>query len=507
MKIYILLLEDKIKTLISKLDINKLSKDKRDLLFDRLKQENASFTNINKRTLNYISYCNTQDYIIWPRYMNIVLQKFFRENNIQFEVIDEVNYYTSNLDKNMSIKLDIFKHNQLVIDIIHEILLKYNGAILKLDTGSGKTLILNALICKLKQKTIIVVKNKSLGDQMYEDIHNNVNLPERCNYIKKEISVNYGNEEFKKSVKFCKNCNYVCLINGNMNKHNKKLLESGNYLIAIIVINTALNKPPSFWQQFGFAIFDECQNYVTDKRTDIYNLCRSKYMFGLSANPDKPWNYKLLTHNIGPIVNGNNIIPERKLYGNVQIYTYNGDKEYTKTVLSKTNKVSIPKMVELMYLDDARCQFIVDILIEAINRNENIFVFGLRNDLITKLYNMLIETWNNSLNSQDESIKLVPVIMNADSTEKDKEIAKYLANVIFTNYAYSEGINIPRFKSMLIASPYKGNGIQITGRIIRKDFDEERTIYDILDNNYIIKKQLYTRIEVYKQRNFEINWI
>src|SRR5690606_27244796 len=121
MKIYILLLEDKIKTLISKSDINKLSKDKRDLLFDTLKQENASFTNINKRTLNYICYNNTQDYIIWPRHMNILLQKFFRNNEIQFEVIDKVNYYISDICQDMSIKLDIFKHNQLVINIIHEI--------------------------------------------------------------------------------------------------------------------------------------------------------------------------------------------------------------------------------------------------------------------------------------------------------------------------------------------------------------------------------------------------
>lgn len=466
----------------------------KDLFSFMTEQQKAVLDKFNGGKDIYIPYRLLNNMLIMPRFMFQFISDYLTEKNIEHEVkhkshvpIDKfISVYRAGFGK---LKIDIFPDKVKVIDKIINELQSRHGLIVKLDTGKGKSVIISEITRRLDMKTNIIVKDKTLQVQLAKEIHTAFHLDNVDNcHIDECISKAGGSY-----------CNYIAFLGGNKTKHNTDLLESGNYKILISVINSARVKPTSFWKQFGITFIDECQTCTPEKFSEIFDTCQTHYMVGLSATPDEKWNSVMLEHNIGkiidfdPYINSNGVVN-----GKVYKVVYNGPNEYTRRMVNSKGIVSIAKMVEQFMHDPQRNELIINIIIEAVNKHKFGFVFAMRNDFLRILKQML----DCECDVRDIAIK--SVVLCADSSNDERESAYNDADVVFTNYAFGTGLNIVRARFEVHASPYKNGGKQITGRILRKDFAEERYYYDIIDNKTQLREQFSTRELLYNARGLTI---
>jgi hypothetical protein len=146
----------------------------------------------------------------------------------------------------------------------------------------------------------------------------------------------------------------------------------------------------------------------------------------------------------------------------------------------------------------------------------NIFVFSERRSHLEYLYqqfNYLLEekyTENNyksylSIPELDINNNLV---LYGGSSDEDIQMAKNKSNIIFTTYSYSStGVSIDKMNAVILTTPRKSKSKQIIGRIFRLNKEHshiKRIIIDIIDNKSVLKNQLYSRMDAYKERECNI---
>lgn len=472
----------------------------KDLFSFMTEQQKAILDKFNGGKDIYIPYKLLNNLLIMPRYMFQFISDYLTEKNIEHVVnhkshvpIDKfISSYKAGFGK---LKIDIFPDKVRIIDKIISELQSRHGLIVKLDTGKGKSVIISEITRRLNMKTNIIVKDKTLQVQLAKEIHAAFHLDEDC--CDRYIDDNTGKECISKAGgSYCK---YIAFLGGNKTKHNTDLLESGNYKILISVINSARTKPASFWKQFGITFIDECQACTAEKFSEIFDTCQTHYMVGLSATPDEKWNSVMLEHNIGKIIDFDPYIKSNgTINGKVYKIIYNGPAEYTRRMVNSKGIVSIAKMVEQFMRDPERNRLITNIIIDAVEKHKYGFVFAMRNDFLRILKQMLDDE------CEVRGITINSVVLCADSTNDERESAYNDADVVFTNYAFGTGLNIVRARFEVHASPYKNGGKQITGRILRKDFAEERYYYDIIDNRTQLRDQFSTRELLYNARGLVI---
>lgn len=441
------------------------------------------------------------DLLIMPRFMFQRLKQYFTEKEIEHEVIHSSHISLDKLKAESTrkfgkLKVGLYANKVAVIDKIISDLQTDHGLIVKLDTGKGKSVIIAEVIRQMGLLTNIVVKDSTLQRQMFKDLHKTLELDclEDCPLLSDGEP---GGKPPCMSKSGLSKCNYIALLGGTKSVSNVRLLDSHkNYKILISIINSAKDKDLMFWSKFGLTIFDECHNYTSDKNSAIYQRSQTQYMLGLSATPTKRWNHMMLEHNIGKIVDFDPYIEDSvKLKGIVHKVQYRGPPNYTKVLKNSRGVMSVARMVKQFMEDESRNDLILGLIVDAVRKHKFGFVFAMRNDFLVELKTRL------------EAIapEITSMVLCSDTSNIDKEITIKEVNVVFTNFSFSEGINLTHMRFLLTASPYKGNGRQITGRLLRdlKD-DEIRYFYDIIDANTKLAQQFEEREQVYLQRGFEI---
>lgn len=440
----------------------------------------------------YKPYSRLGDKLILPRFMYQLIEEYFRNNKIEYTINHKshrsIADYRSRLRSQFGkLKIEIFPDKLAVIDMIIANIEANKGLIVKLDTGKGKSVIISEVTRRLGLMTHIVTKDKTLQQQMFDELHTNMHLD--CSEDCKGCLLKSG----------ASNCKYIALLGGVSSVSNSNLVDSGNYKILISIINSAARKTSDFWKPFGMTIFDECHNYTSYERSKIFENCQSPYMLGTSATPDRRWNCKLIEHNIGRIVDYDRYISASGIVkGTVYKILYRGPPEYTMRICNKKGIVSVAKMVQQFMNDPERNKVLIELIIHAVRKHKHGFVFAMRNDFLFMLKDMLDNR------CAREGIPMISVVLCSGISAEEKQIAMKSANVIFTNYAFSEGLNIVHTRFEILASPYKENGKQITGRIMRKNLDDERFFYDLIDCNTSLKSQYKERKENYDSRGFTI---
>jgi len=442
----------------------------------------------------YKPYVQTEDgtTFIFPRFMYQKIEDYCNENDIKYVINHNTHKPIEAYEKLLTskfgnLKIDIFPDKLKVIDMIIENLRANKGLIVKLDTGKGKSVIISEVTRKLNVKTHMITKDSTLQRQLYEELHTNMDLDCEADCVK--CMTESGASK----------CKYIALLGGTKSRSNTELLENGNYKILISIINSASKKPSEYWRLFGLTIFDECHGYTSNEWSKIFDYCQTPYMLGTSATPERRWNSILIEHNIGriidfdPYVESNGVIK-----GTVYKVTYKGPPEYTARICNKKGIVSVAKMVKQFMEDPTRNKILIELIIRAVTNHKHGFVFAMRNDFLFMLKEML------DAESAKRELDIKSVVLCSGISNEDKKIAKTSANVIFTNYAFSEGVNIVHTRFEVLASPYKENGKQITGRVMRKNYDDERFFYDIIDANTSLRSQYTERKENYNKRGFNI---
>jgi superfamily II DNA or RNA helicase len=382
-------------------------------------------------------------------------------------------HYTGTISENKTV---------LIEKVINQ-LQTIGGATLKLNTGKGKSVIASYLIHHFHKHAVLIAYSESLQDQLREEI-----------VTRMGDSVN------------------IILIGSKHVKQTKALLAAqltddtmitylGDKLnIFISIYQSAHKLSDIFWKYIHLTVFDESHCYCNTTGINLVENCTTPLVLGLSATPEYDWRSPMTQYWCGPIINGDEHVPDRDLKGKVSIISYHGPKIYTTDQRDSTGKRSNTLMVKLLSEDPTRNKLILDNIKALLLDNYVIIVFAGRIDMLEKL-NVLTNTLIKSMHNREY---LSGLLVGGVPSELQREI-KTTYDVIFTNYLFTRvGVNIPRATAIILASPYKNNGKQINGRILRSDDPKLRRYIDIVDENTPLKRQLTTRKQDYLDRKFEI---
>ncbi len=330
--------------------------------------------------------------------------------------------------------------------------IQHRNAILLSPTGSGKSLIIYALVRWLlaayaEKDILIIVPTTSLVEQMYNDFKSyGYDVDRHCHRI-------YSGKD-KKTFK----------------------------RVVISTWQSIYRFPQDWFARFGAVFGDECHGFKSKSLTTIMNKCtEAEYRFGTTGTLDGA-----LTHEL--VLQG--------LFGKIFRVTTTRQLQDKDTLA----KLSIRRIV-LQYKEEERKQFgkqnyqdEIKYIIGYEKRNK--FIRNLTIDLTGNtlvLYNYVEKhgkpLYNLIKDKADERRKIFFVSGNTATSDREaiRSIVEKQKNAIIVASlgTFSTGINIRNLHNIVFASPSKSQirVLQSIGRGLRKtDDDKHTTLYDIVDD-------------------------
>lgn len=362
------------------------------------------------------------------------------------------------------------------------------GVTLKLNTGKGKSVILSYVAWWLGKHTFFASYTAELSEQLYDEV---------VDKMGNSVRVVRVGSSYPKDTK--------ALMEAQTSDEKMRKYLEGKQTIIICVYKSAHKLNDTFWKYIYFAAFDESHCYCNTTGINIIENCKVPKIMALSATPTYDWKSMMAPYWCGPILDGDTFVPDRELSGKVSIISYYGKPMYTEAQRDVNGKKSVTLMVKLLGEDPDRNKLIIDNIVKLLLEKYVIYVFSCRNDMLAKL-DALLKTRVGSMEWECEP-PISGILVGETPKELRREI-KASYNVIFTNYAFTRvGINIPHATASIYASPYKENGKQINGRILRSNDSIVRRYIDIVDENTSLKTQLNSRIPDYLERKFEVEYL
>lgn len=329
-----------------------------------------------------------------------------------------------------------------------KILNKQNSVVIAAYTGCGKTITSIYIACKIKLKTLIVISRVILIDQWIESIQKFV-----------------GDAKIQKLTS------------------KSKLDEDADFYI-INAINVPKH-PHSFYKNIGTLIVDEVHLIATKVLSKSLAYILPKYNIALSATPTRSDGMDTLIH----LYFGKEII-YKKL--NKKHIVYKVDTKFKPDFeLNQAGKVDWDSVLRSQAGDTKRNELIIDIVKHYKSR---VFLILCKRVVQAKYLNERFKEEN------IDSLCLVG----------GKKYVKTNARVLTaTIQKCGTGFDNPRLDSLILAGDVQEYFIQYLGRVMRRQ-DVIPYIFDLVDNNGILKRHYYTRRKIYLEhggvfKKFELN--
>ena len=350
--------------------------------------------------------------------------------------------------------------------------IKFRRKLLLSPTGSGKSLIIYALVrwhLLKERKILIIVPTVSLVEQLYKDF----------------IEYGWYVEDIVHKIK------------GGTEK----------YVSNPVIISTwqSIYKEPSkFFERFDVIIGDEAHLYKAKSLTSILTKCRdAKYKVGLTGTLDGLESHQLVLEG---------------LFGRVD--------RVTKTIdLMEKGQLSDLKVRVLLlkhgYVPFDSYQQEMDYICSHTRRSN--FIAKLALDLegnTLVLFNYIEKhgdpLWEIINNRVEENRKIFFIHGGVDAVEREeaRKICETQKDaIILASYGtFSTGINIRNLHNVIFASPSKSRvrNLQSIGRVLRKGENKSQAVlYDIADDchrgssyNYTFR-HLVERMKIYDEEGFD----
>lgn len=367
----------------------------------------------------------------------------------------------------------------IVAEILRNMMSQTGTASLNLRAGYGKTFIAGGLICALGVHAIYVVPTRELAKQTVEDLR--IVLPD-------EIIVRYvdTSDELAKIVAGIGGACDVCVA-----VINTVLIAAPKYETTGHCINTA----------FSLAIFDEVHTYCSQKRSNIFWLAQTNYMFGMSATiGDRRDGFDFaVAHHLPPLIDAAQVrgfsYGENPFMLHVHAIKFKARAEFAQNLRhEKTGEIFTHYMYEQFTADNERNELVVHCARELYTRKHNTFIFVEERAHAEKLRDALV---------QDAQIPQEEIVLFYGGTSEETRalaIAENGARIIIATFSYcGTGISIVRMSAMILASPRYSNMKQIIGRILRRGSDATivRDVIDIIDYKTCLARQFRIRQNAY----------
>lgn len=350
--------------------------------------------------------------------------------------------------------------------------IKHNRKLLLSPTGSGKSLIIYALVrwhLAKKREVLIIVPTTSLVNQLVQDFKD------------------YGWQ----AGAYC----------------HQIMAGAEKYTDAPVVVSTwqsIYKEPKKFFERFDTIIGDEAHLYKAKSLTGILNKCHdAKYRVGLTGTLDGLESHQLILEG---------------LFGRCD--------RVTNTVDLMKKGLLTPLRVRILLLKHGHVPFDyyqqeMDYLVTHTRRNNFICKLALDlegNSLV--LFNYVEKhgdpLWELINTKVEEGRKVFFIHGGIDATEREeaRKICEKESNaIILASYGtFSTGINIRNLHNVIFASPSKSRvrNLQSIGRVLRKgDNKAQAVLYDIADDcskgnshNYTFRHLLH-RMKIYTEESFD----
>ena len=348
-------------------------------------------------------------------------------------------------------------------------------ASLNLRAGYGKTFIAGGLIYSLGVRALYVVPTRELAKQTVDDL--SAILPDGANVRYVDAS-----DELVK------------IVNGENKECDVCVAVINTVLIAAQKCGTARMSAA-----FSLAILDEVHTYCSQKRSEIFWIAQTNFMFGMSATiGDRRDGFDFaVAHHLPPLIDAAQVrgfsYGENPFTLHVHAIRFKARADFAQNLRHETTgEIFTHYMYEQFARDDERNELIAHCARELYARGHNTFIFVEERAHAEKLRDCVVRYI-----PQDEI-----VLFYGGTSEETRAlaIAEDGARVIIATFSYcGTGISIVRMSAMILASPRYSNMKQIVGRILRRGSDAAivRDVIDIVDYKTCLARQFRIRQNAY----------
>ena len=308
--------------------------------------------------------------------------------------------------------------------------------LLSLPTGFGKTFLSLKLSTVTKMKTLIIVNKIVLMNQWEESI-----------------------------VKFCPKAKVQLLKNKEVDPD-----------VDFYIIN-AINIPKRSFadlKDIGTLIVDECHLIMAEMLSKCMIYLSPRYLIGLSATPYRTDGMDAL---IGFYFGQDKIIKTLKREHIVYKIETGFQPLYTLTTDGKVNWGSL---LDSQCNDTERNELIISIVQKF--KDRNILVLSKRVEQCNYLFQRLV----------DEKENVTSLI------GKEQEFDRSARILIGTTSKCSTGFDFAKLDTLILACDVKDYFVQVLGRVLRRP-EVKPIIFDLVDDNPILKIHFFDRLKVYKE--------
>jgi len=250
-----------------------------------------------------------------------------------------------------------------------------------------------------------------------------------------------------------------------------KLEDCDFYIINAINVT---KKSLLFFREMGTLIVDECHLIMAECLSKCMQYIIPRYVIGLSATPYR-------TDGMDPLIQM--YFGEYKIIKLLErkhtVYKVKTDfiPDYT---LTKDGKVNWGSLLDSQCNDEERNECIIQIVKKF--KDRNILILSKRIEQGNFLYNRL----------KDENENVTSLIGKQQEFDHDARI------LVGTTSKCGTGFDFPKLDCLILASDIQQYYIQALGRVLRRP-DVEPIVFDLVDDNQILRMHFESRAEVYKK--------
>ena len=385
----------------------------------------------------------SEKYLYIPKFYGI--NKF---GNVPTKNIKE----QSGKDASFIFKSSLRDYQVNVSNKILEYLKTNNSGLASIYTGWGKTCMALWITAKLNIKTLIIVHTENLLEQWKERIKDFLGIEED------DIGIIQG----------------------------PKIKTNHNICIGMIHSISMKDYPNGTFNDFGFAIYDECHHLGCRIFSRVFYKLGTKYNLGLSATLTRSDGLtKVIKYFLGDTIVSLKLCT---MIPNILIkYTSIDPLEEKRMINGKAN---IPGMINDLCDSFLRNLEIVNIIKEKYQENRKILVLTDRRNQCNELKRLLGDEYSTGL--------YYGGMKNQTLQESNKK------RVIFATYQIaSEGYDNKELDTLIFATP-KTNVEQAIGRILRQENVNEPEVIDFVDAWSVFNNLHFSRMKFYKKKKYNI---
>lgn len=404
---------------------------------------------------------------------NVESFSLFKENDTHMSI---PKFYAMNslgkpdinrLDENKYPKFDVKYEGtlrpvqEIIVAKVFDGFQKVGGGLLVTGCGSGKTNMAIYIACKYQLKTLYVVHNTYLMEQMRDRILSTTNI--------KSVGVIQG----------------------------KKTDVDHPFVIGMIQSLVSKKYDEDIFKDFGMIIIDEVHHMAARNFSRFLADRTTVYTLGITAEKERNDRlYCILNWYLGPILH----YEDQKPNDMVVVKRFNYKTSNTKRgqlVLNRyTKEPDNATMVTNLIKIKKRNRFILNLILDMFDQGKNILFLSDRLKQVTLLQRLLEANRYTKGN--------VGIFVGG---MKKSELAKSaLKQIILGIYPMAqEGLDIPDLNVLILSTP-KSTIKQPVGRILRKEiYTEHPIVIDIVDiDNSVFKGQSKKRERYYRSQKFNI---